>query len=87
MREMLTELRDAERLSLTFRFTPGSSTLEPRSQSEADTLKASVGAGAIDDVLILVQSYSELTPVSCNETGIVRDLNRRVEVWIRDHRR
>ncbi|TFG86868.1 MAG: flagellar motor protein MotB [Hyphomicrobiales bacterium] len=129
-REMLTELKDAERLSITFRFTLGSSNLEVRSQSEAerfarllaggayagkdiilvgftdsvgelnvnrglalrraqsvlDTLKAAVGAGALDTVPILAQSYGELTPVGCNETNEGRELNRRVEVWVRDKR-
>ncbi|MHA1527746.1 MAG: substrate-binding domain-containing protein [Alphaproteobacteria bacterium] len=129
-REMLGELKDAGRLSLTFRFTAGSSNLEIRSQSEAerfarllaagahagkdiilvgftdsvgdfkvnrglaarraqsvlDTLKASVPEGALDAVPILVQSYGELTPVGCNETPAGRQLNRRVEVWVRDKR-
>jgi phosphate transport system substrate-binding protein len=130
MREMLTELKDAERLSITFRFLPGSSTLEARSQSEAerfarlladgvyagkevllvgftdsvgdfnvnrnlavrraqsvlDTLGHSVAEGALADVPILVQSYGELTPVGCNDTAQGRELNRRVEVWVRDRR-
>jgi len=129
-REMLGELKDAVRLSITFRFTAGSSNLEARSQSEAerfaqllaagahagkdillvgftdsvgdftvnrglavrraqsvlDTLKASVDEGALDAVPILVQSYGELTPVGCNETPAGRQLNRRVEVWVRDKR-
>lgn len=129
-REMLNEIKDAERLSITFRFTPGSANLETRSQSEAerfarmlaggayagkdilligftdsvgafdvnrglavrraqsvlDTLKAAVTEGALDAVPILVQSYGELTPVGCNETAIGRELNRRVEVWVRDKR-
>jgi len=130
LREMLTELKDAERLSITFRFTLGSSNLESRSQSEAvrfarmlaggayagkdillvgftdsvgefavnrnlavrraqsvlDTLKASVAEGALDSLPILVQSYGELTPVGCNETPEGRELNRRVEVWVRSKR-
>jgi len=127
---MLGELKDAGRLSITFRFTAGSSNLESRSQSEAerfarllasgvyagkdiilvgfadsvgdfgvnrglavrraqsvlDTLKASVDEAALDAVPILVQSYGELTPVGCNETPAGRQLNRRVEVWVRDKR-
>jgi len=129
-REMLGELKDAGRLSVTFRFTAGSSNLEARSQSEAerfarlladggyagkdillvgftdsvgdfkvnrglaerraqnvlDTLKAAVDEGVLDAVPILVQSYGELTPVGCNETPQGRQLNRRVEVWVRDKR-
>jgi phosphate transport system substrate-binding protein len=129
-REMLTELKDAERLSITFRFTAGSSNLEARSQSEAerfarllaggayagkdvllvgftdsvgefavnrnlavrraqsvlDTLKTSVADDALDSAPILVQSYGELTPVGCNDTAQGRELNRRVEVWVRDKR-
>ncbi len=130
IREMLTELKDAERLSLTLRFTAGSSNLEARSQSEAErfarliagggfagreillvgftdsvgdfevnrslaerraqsvleTLKATVGETPLASVPILVQSYGELTPVGCNETAEGRELNRRVEVWVRDRR-
>jgi len=33
-----------------------------------------------------VQSYGELTPVGCNETAAGRQLNRRVEVWVRGKR-
>ena len=129
-REMLAELKDGERLSITFRFNPGSSQLETRSQSEAerfaklladgvyrgkdvllvgfadsvgdfnvnrglaerraqsvlDTFIASLPPGALDTVPILVQSYGELTPVGCNEIPQGRELNRRVEVWVRDTR-
>jgi len=127
-REMLTELKEAERLSVTFRFTPGSTLLETRSQSEAErfarlldsgaftgkeillvgftdsvgefavnrslavrraesvlqTLQSAVAEGALEDVPILVQSYGELIPVGCNDTAEGRELNRRVEVWVRD---
>ncbi len=127
-REMLKELGDAQRLSITFRFTRGSSNLDPRSAAEAKrfarllaggryagkevllvgfadsvgefevnrelarrraekvlaALKAAVPEGALDRVPILVQSYGELTPVGCNETREGRELNRRVEVWLRE---
>jgi phosphate transport system substrate-binding protein len=131
LREMLTELKDAERLSLTFRFTPGSTTLEARSQSESQrfarllaagaypgkeillvgfadsvgdfdvnrglaerraqavlgTLKSAVREDALANVSLQVQSYGELTPVGCNESVEGSELNRRVEVWIRDRQR
>ncbi|MEM6356471.1 MAG: phosphate ABC transporter substrate-binding/OmpA family protein [Pseudomonadota bacterium] len=45
MREMLTELRGAERLSLSFRFTPGSSRLDPKSLRDVQDLAARLSAG------------------------------------------
>ncbi|MEM7497832.1 MAG: phosphate ABC transporter substrate-binding/OmpA family protein [Pseudomonadota bacterium] len=45
MREMLTELRQAERLSLAFRFTPGSSRLDPKSLREVEQLAERIAAG------------------------------------------
>lgn len=127
-RQMLNELKQARRLSVTFRFTPGSTTLEPRSEAEAvrfarklaggdyaghevllvgfadsvgefevnrglalrraEAVLAALGAavpeGALAGVPIEVQSYGELTPVGCNETAEGRELNRRVEVWVRE---
>ncbi len=129
-REMLNELKEARRLSVTFRFNRGSTDLETRSQREAErlarrlaagahadseillvgfadsvgefevnrglaerradavleALTAAVPEGALADVPIQVRSYGELTPVGCNETGEGRELNRRVEVWVRDRR-
>ena len=38
LQTMLRELREAERLSITFRFTPGSSNLTPKSQLDAQRL-------------------------------------------------
>lgn len=129
-REMLGEIKDARRLSVTFRFNRGSTELETRSAGEAgrfsrlladgafrdkeillvgfadsvgafdvnrglaerraqavlEALRAAVPEGALADVPLLVQSYGELTPVGCNETEEGRELNRRVEVWVRDRR-
>ncbi|MDH3669026.1 MAG: phosphate ABC transporter substrate-binding/OmpA family protein, partial [Paracoccaceae bacterium] len=59
---------------------------ERRAHRVLETFNASVEAGALDTVPILAQSYGELTPVGCNDTPQGRDLNRRVEVWIRDTR-
>lgn len=126
-REMLGELKYARRLSVTFRFTAGSTELETRSRAEAErlarrlaagdfagqelllvgfadsigefevnrglamrraeavlaTLTAAVPEGALGKARIRVLSYGELTPVGCNETPEGRELNRRVEVWLR----
>ncbi|HUF87967.1 MAG TPA: phosphate ABC transporter substrate-binding/OmpA family protein [Thermohalobaculum sp.] len=128
LREMLGELREARRLSATFRFTRGSTDLEARSQTEAErlarrvaagdyagqeillvgfadsvgefevnrdlarrraeavleALTAAVPEGALAETPIGVRSYGELTPVGCNETPAGRELNRRVEVWVRE---
>lgn len=54
-----------------------------RAERVLEALKAAVPEGALDGVPILVKSYGELTPVGCDDTPEGRELNRRVEVWIR----
>ena len=58
-REMLTELKDAERLSITFRFTAGSSTLETRSQSEAERFARLLAGGAYAGRDILLVGFTD----------------------------
>lgn len=55
MREMLQELDDATRLSTTFRFTPGSSELTPKSQLDARKLAEELSRGvyAARDILLV----------------------------------
>ena len=48
-----------------------------------DTLLAAA-KGSIDPSLVVHKGYSELAPVACNDQIAGRDLNRRVEVWVRD---
>ncbi|MEM6421448.1 MAG: phosphate ABC transporter substrate-binding/OmpA family protein [Pseudomonadota bacterium] len=45
MQQMLAELRSAERMSLAFRFTPGSSRLDTRSLTEVERLAERIAAG------------------------------------------
>ena len=59
MRQMLTELQDAERLSTTFRFTPGSSQLDPLSQREAAALAERLAAGEYEGREILLVGYTD----------------------------
>ncbi len=40
--------------------------------------------GGIDPSLVVHKGYSELAPVACNDQLEGRNLNRRVEVWVRD---
>ena len=128
MREMLRELSDAERLTTTFRFQPGSTQLDARSARDVEALARSLVLGEFDgqEVLLIgftdsigqfelnrslalrragqVQAqiaqlvgpqtfgqlsirtlgYGELTPVGCNSTFEGRQINRRVEVWVRN---
>jgi len=48
-----------------------------------DTLLAAA-RGGVDPSLVVHKGYSELAPVACNDQLEGRDLNRRVEVWVRD---
>jgi phosphate transport system substrate-binding protein len=48
-----------------------------------DTLLAT-SKGSIDPSTVVHKGYSELAPVACNDGLEGRNLNRRVEVWVRD---
>ena len=48
-----------------------------------DTL-ITAAKGSIDTALVAHKGYSELAPVACNDQLEGRNLNRRVEVWVRD---
>jgi phosphate transport system substrate-binding protein len=54
-----------------------------RSLQVRDTLLAAA-KGGIDASLVASKGYSELAPVACNDLPEGRNLNRRVEVWVRD---
>jgi phosphate transport system substrate-binding protein len=54
-----------------------------RATAVRDTLVA-VGKGSVDPSLVVQKGYSELAPVACNDQLEGRNLNRRVEVWVRD---
>jgi len=59
MREMLGELRDAERMSLAFRFTPGSSRLDPRSLAEVRRLADRIAAGEFIGRDIILAGFTD----------------------------
>lgn len=58
-REMLTQLRTAQRISITFRFTPGSSQLTPKSQLDLVRLTESLAAGAFGDKEVLLVGFTD----------------------------
>lgn len=59
MREMLSEFRDAERLSTTFRFTPGSSQLTAKSQRDAEAFARDIIAGKYNGKQILLVGFTD----------------------------
>jgi phosphate transport system substrate-binding protein len=54
-----------------------------RATQVRDTLLAAA-KGSLDPALVVHKGYSELAPVACNDQIEGRNLNRRVEVWVRD---
>lgn len=54
-----------------------------RAAQVRDTL-LTAARGTIDPALAVHKGYSELAPVACNDQLEGRNLNRRVEVWVRD---
>lgn len=125
--DMMAELRHADRLSISFRFRSGSSSLDVESirnvqelgrrmergefeglevllvgfadsvgNSDRNTDLARARADAVRDILrrelpgdtvaelrLTPLSYGELLPLSCNDTEVGKERNRRVEVWLR----
>lgn len=59
LREFLGEVRDAVRLSTTFRFTPGSSQLEPKSQRDAERFAADIASGRYDGKEIMLVGFTD----------------------------
>lgn len=59
IQEMLTDLVAAERLSLTFRFEPGSARLDTRSQADVQRLAAMIENGDFDRKEILVVGFTD----------------------------
>jgi len=82
------ELRGKRVLLLGFADAVGpyqaNSTLSLRRATQVrDTLLAG-GKGVANPSVVVHKGYSELAPVACNDQLEGRNLNRRVEVWVRD---
>jgi phosphate transport system substrate-binding protein len=127
MRQLISDMNGARRLSITFRFRTASIELDTKARADVDRLAdlvrkrdlrgkqllllgfadavgpylanaalsvrratqvrdtlLAVAKGAINPSLIVHKGYSELAPVACNDQLEGRNLNRRVEVWIRE---
>ena len=59
LQTMLRELREAERLSITFRFTPGSSLLTPKSQLDARRLARDLINGRYEGKELLLVGFTD----------------------------
>lgn len=59
MRDLLLDLKDASRLSTTFRFTPGTSNLTPRSQLEAARLAEQLALGAYSGREVVLAGFTD----------------------------
>ncbi len=85
----LSELQNKEILLIGFTDSIGSASVnyslsENRANEVLQALYAAAPEGSLDDVSIQAFGYGEISPLSCNETDNGRQINRRVEVWIRD---
>lgn len=126
LKRLVVGMAGADRLSLTFRFEDGSSTLDANSREnltdlarllQTDAFRGealvfagfSDGSGAAaanldlsraraesvaaalrleapdlpDDLMPKIDAYGETMPIACDATAPGRQLNRRVELWIR----
>ncbi|SOH92789.1 phosphate transport system substrate-binding protein [Monaibacterium marinum] len=128
VRDFATLMLNAERLSTTLRFQPGSSLLDAKAQRDVvriaellsnggfdnkevllvgftdsigrpdlnralserraeqvlEAILDSAPNGTIADDQVTVLGFGEISPVGCNETFTGRQVNRRVEIWVRD---
>lgn len=85
----LSELASKEVLLIGFTDSIGSATSnyalsERRAREVLDALYGAAPAGSLDGINIQAFGYGEISPLSCNESDNGRQINRRVEVWIRD---
>jgi phosphate transport system substrate-binding protein len=58
--------------------------LSVRRATQVRDLLLAAGKGALSSSLVVHKGYSELAPVACNDQLEGRNLNRRVEVWVRE---
>ncbi|MEM9781618.1 MAG: phosphate ABC transporter substrate-binding/OmpA family protein [Pseudomonadota bacterium] len=59
MTQMLDELRNAERMSVAFRFTPGSSRLDPKSLTDVQRLAQRIAAGEFVGREIILAGFTD----------------------------
>lgn len=56
---------------------------QKRASEVTSILERSLSKTAVNDITLTPMNYGEMLPLSCNDTEIGRERNRRVEVWLR----
>ena len=59
-------------------------TLALKRAQQVRTALLGVGAGRLDPRLVVARGYGALAPIACDDNDRGRQLNRRVELWVRD---
>jgi phosphate transport system substrate-binding protein len=82
------DLRGKQLLLLGFADAVGpyqaNSALSVRRATQVRDTLLNVAKGSINAAVVVQKGYSELAPVACNDLLEGRNLNRRVEVWVRE---
>jgi phosphate transport system substrate-binding protein len=55
-----------------------------RAELVREALKAAAPEGNLDDAVFKVSGFGEAAPLACEDTLVGKNINRRVEVWIKD---
>ena len=55
-----------------------------RAELVLEALKTAVPDGGLDDMMIKVSGFGEASPLACEDTQVGKNINQRVEVWIKD---
>ena len=84
VRVMLSDLRSAERISITLRFTAGGAQLTPKSQGDLQRLARLVASGAFDGKEILLAGFTDSVGQFALNRGLSQRRAERVETLLRD---
>ena len=82
IQNMMTDLVAAERLSLTFRFEPGSATLDTRAQADVLRLANMIKAGAFENKELIVAGFTDSIGVGEINLGLSQARAEQVRVAV-----
>lgn len=55
-----------------------------RAETVLQAIKTAAPDGSLDDVVFQVSGFGEAAPLACEDTQVGKNINRRVEIWIKD---